>query len=193
MPKKSIRDEMLARRKQLAAETCVSRSLRIQKRFLEAPEFVDAKALGIYSPILNEVFTEEIFHVAHRMGKKVAYPRVRERILEFVEVSGPKELSPGSFGILEPKGSEAISPGLLDVLVVPGVAFDLAGYRLGYGKGFYDRFLHFSTRPGVLVGLCFESQIITALPRETHDVRMDMLVTEERTLRFCEILVKSHQ
>lgn len=186
MPKKSIREEMLARRKCLAAATCLGLSLKIQERLLAIPEFAAADILALYSPMLNEVFTEEIFTVARRLGKKVAYPRVRENTMDFVEVSDRSHLAPGAFGILEPTGSRVLPLASLDLLVVPGVAFDLAGYRLGYGKGFYDRLLHHREDRGVLVGLCFELQMVGTLPAETHDVRMDLIVTEERTLGFCD-------
>jgi 5-formyltetrahydrofolate cyclo-ligase len=187
MPKKSIRDEMLLRRKGLAATTCLGLSLRIQERLLASPEFTAADRLALYSPVLNEVFTEEIFSVSRRLGKRVAYPRVCGTTLEFVAVSDRSELCPGIYGIPEPKGSRIMSLDSLDLLLVPGVAFDMAGHRLGYGKGFYDRILHRRAAHALLVGLCFEQQLIRALPVETHDVRMDMIITEEHTLGFGDL------
>lgn len=184
MPKKSIRGELLARRKSLAAATCLGLSLRAQERLLETPQFAAASTLALYCAIRNEVFTEAVFSAARRLGKTVAYPRVREAGLEFVEVADRQELGRGAFGILEPTGSRLIPLTGLDLVVVPGVAFDLAGYRLGYGKGFYDRVLHGCEERGALAGLCFEMQVVDALPAETHDVRMDVIVTEERTLGF---------
>jgi 5-formyltetrahydrofolate cyclo-ligase len=190
MPKKSIRDEMLGRRKALAATTCLGLSLRIQARLLASPEFAASDHLALYSPVMNEVFTEEIFSVSLRLGKKVAYPRVCEETLEFVEVEDRSELCPGAYGILEPRGSRVISLASLDLLLVPGVVFDTAGHRLGYGKGFYDRVLHRRAGHALLVGLCFEQQLIRTLPAETHDVRMDMIITEERTLGFGDLPVE---
>lgn len=188
MPKKSIRGQILARRKQLSFETCLSRSLKIQQRLLETEEFAKACSLAIYSPILNEVSTEYVFRVAKRMGKKVAYPRVREDRLEFVEVAECKDLRTGTFGVLEPVGSTLMPLSTIDLVVVPGVAFDMAGHRLGYGKGFYDRVLHECGQRGLLIGLCFEFQTVSSLPVESHDIRMDMLITEDRTLRFDNLL-----
>lgn len=184
MPKKSIREEMLARRKALPPAACLGLSLRVQERLLASSEFAAAECLALYSPVLNEVFTEEIFAVSRRLGKRVAYPRVSGTILEFAEVTERGELSPGTFGILEPTGSRVVPPSSFDLLLVPGVAFDLSGHRLGYGKGFYDRILHRRAGHALLAGLCFEQQLVEALPAETHDVRMDMIFTEERTLGF---------
>lgn len=182
MPKRSIRDELLARRRHLAVETCLGRSLAAQQSLLLAPEFVAATVVALYSPVRNEVFTEEIFTEARRCGKIVAYPRVRGALLEFVEVKERQELETGAYGILEPCGVHVVPLAALELIVVPGVAFDLAGHRLGYGKGYYDRLLHECR--GLLVGLCFDFQLVEKLPAEAHDVRMNMVVTDERTLHF---------
>jgi 5-formyltetrahydrofolate cyclo-ligase len=175
---------MLAMRKHLAAETCLSLSLQIQGRLLDSKEFQAAKAVALYSPVLNEVFTEQVFREALVRGKLVAYPRVRGNELEFVHVLDASDLRPGAFGVLEPVGTSIVSPASLDLAVVPGVAFDRAGYRLGYGKGFYDRGLHGSRCPVFLAGLCFEQQLVNRLPAEEHDVRMDILFTEKGRYDF---------
>ncbi len=184
MPKKAIREQMLARRKHQAAETCLALSLKIQERFLSTPEYTNAGAIALYSPVFNEVFTEEIFTLACWDGKQVSYPRVRGDLLEFVRVSALTDLAPGAFGILEPTGAGTVSVAELDLLVVPGVAFDAGGFRLGYGKGFYDRVLHRCESRGVLCGLCFDFQRLEALPSETHDIGMDLLITEKHIFRF---------
>lgn len=185
MPKRSIRDEMLARRRHLATDTCLGRSLLAQQQLLQTPEFAAATVVGLYSPVRNEVFTEEIFTAARLAGKTVAYPRVRVDQLDFVVVTQRQELVPGAFGILEPGGVKIVPLAALELVVVPGVAFDFAGHRLGYGKGYYDRFLQ--EGQGCLVGLCFDFQLVTKLPAEIHDVRMDLLVTDERTLRCADL------
>lgn len=182
MPKKTIREQILARRKYLSAEACLRDSLRAQDRLLATAEFAAAAAIALYSPISNELFTEEICHEALRQGKRVAYPRVAGDGLNFVEVGDLTELVPGAFGILEPSGSRVLPLSRLDMIVVPGVAFDLLGGRLGYGKGFYDRILH-QQDAGWLVGLCFELQLADRLPTETHDVLMDLVVTDRRIVR----------
>lgn len=159
-------------------------SFRIQERVLCSAEFKKASGLAIYSPVWNEVFTEEIFRTARRAGKRTAYPRVHGKSLEFIEVTDLRELVPGQFGILEPAAAPTIPLAELDLVVVPGVAFDSTGHRLGYGAGFYDRVLQDCENRGLLVGLCFEFQILEKLPAEDHDIRMDMVISEESSYRF---------
>ena len=182
MPKNSIREQILARRKRLCAEVCLQDSLLAQGRLVATAEFTSAAVVGLYSPILNELFTEEISREALLQGKRVAYPRVAGQCLEFVEVKDHAALVPGAFGILEPADCRVVPVATLDLIVVPGVAFDLQGGRLGYGKGFYDRVLH-RRGAGRLAGLCFEFQLVDQLPTETHDILMDLVITERRIVR----------
>ena len=184
MPKKPIRAALLAQRKHLSLDTCLHQSLVVQEQFLQLPEFAVARTLALYSPILNEVFTEEVFAQARKLGKRVVFPRVQGSEMQFFEVAGHEELQVGNFGILEPQGAQSIPIAELDLLVVPGVAFDQSGHRLGYGKGYYDRLLQQRLPHCRLVGFCFEFQLVASLPAEAHDIRMDLLVTEQRTLRL---------
>lgn len=184
MPKKPIRAALLTQRKHLSLDTCLHQSLVVQERFLQLPEFAAARTLALYSPILNEVFTEEVFAQARKLGKRVVFPRVQGPAMQFFEVTGREELQAGNFGILEPQGTQSIPIAELDLLLVPGVAFDQAGHRLGYGKGYYDRLLQQRSPHCSLVGFCFEFQLVASLPVEAHDIRMDLLVTEQRTLRL---------
>jgi 5-formyltetrahydrofolate cyclo-ligase len=193
MPKRSIRDDLLARRRHLADATCLGSSIRAQRRLLESAEFAAAASLALYSSIHNEVFTEEILSAARRRGMQVSYPRVHGATLEFVEVREGCELAPGAFGVLEPTGSLVVPLPSVDLVVVPGVAFDYAGHRLGYGKGFYDRVLHDCAGRATKIGLCFDFQLLPALPAEKHDVCMDLVITEERLLRFAPDAQHQHQ
>lgn len=191
MPKPSIRRAMLALRKQMPAAECLTKSLQVQQRFMLLPEFGAANVVALYSPFRNEVFTEEIFRKARLRGKRIAFPRVGENALEFQEVSELSELTSGSFGILEPAGGRRISLEEIDLMAVPGLAFCMQGYRLGYGQGFYDRVLHGVTRRSMLAGLCFEQQLVSELPIEEHDIPMDLILTEARTHRCSRIQVFS--
>lgn len=184
MLKTSVRNEILKRRRQLSYEGCLAQSLRIQQRLLATSEFRAAESLALYSPVHNEVFTEELFHHAREQDKRVVYPRVRGDDLEFARVDRRDSLAHGAFGVLEPTGAELAEPARLDLIVVPGVAFDRSGYRLGYGKGFYDRALHDTSGRTVRVGLCYDFQLVDVLPAEKHDIAMDLIVTEEHILRF---------
>ena len=183
MPKRSIRETLLQQRRHLSLDTCLAKSLQAQARLMTSKEFTAAAIIALYQPVFNEVFTEAIFHGSRQAGKVVVYPRVRGTALEFVRVDELAGLVPGRFGILEPVGTELVAVAAIDLMVVPGVAFDLGGHRLGYGKGFYDRALHAQPLRGVLVGLAFDFQIVPELPAEGHDIPMDLLVTEERIIQ----------
>jgi 5-formyltetrahydrofolate cyclo-ligase len=90
----------------------------------------------------------------------------------------------GAYGILEPDdASEIIDPDRADLIIVPGIAFDMAGKRVGYGKGYYDRVLHHLEGSGRLVGFCYDWQLVKGIAGEPHDVTMDMLITEKRVIR----------
>lgn len=114
-------------------------------------------------------------------GKRIAMPRVEGDDLKFHWVASRAELRPGRFGILEPVGEVPDAGSGFDLILVPGMAFDLRGGRLGRGKGFYDRFL--SNARGLRVGVCFEDQIVGDVPVEPHDLRMNFVVTPSAIYR----------
>jgi len=145
--------------------------------------FSEAATIALYAPIRNEVDTALIFGEARRVGKRVLYPRVCNEEMLFYEVEDAGELKQGAFGILEPcVTGEGLPPDAADLIVVPGVAFDSSGHRLGFGKGYYDRFLARLRRPVILVGLCHDFQLLKQVPREEHDIRMQYIVTEQRVV-----------
>ena len=184
MPKRSIRSQFLAERKSRPIETCIGSSVKIQQRFLQSSSFRDASCLALYSAIHKEVLTETVFKQALAVGKTLVYPRIKGDELEFVEVLTPADLAPGAFGVLEPQGHTLVPIESLDLVVVPGVVFDHAGHRLGYGRGFYDRALAACRSDCVRVGFAYDFQLIEALPVAGHDKTLSVLMTESRTLNF---------
>jgi len=113
-------------------------------------------------------------------GKKVYLPKtwLKERRLTFHRVYSFSDLVPGPFGLLEPNPkNEETDLGSLDVMFVPGLAFDVKGYRLGYGGGFYDRMLRETS--ALKVGVCYSFQLVESLPVEPHDVPVDLILTED--------------
>jgi len=181
MQKQLVRTALLKLRRHLSQERCFAASLAIQTRFLQAPEYLHSKTVALYSPIQNEVQTELVMHRALEDGKVPVYPRVGSEGLEFVALEHPGALTPGSFGVLEPAFGRGVSREEIDVFVIPGVAFDVRGVRLGYGKGYYDRVLGGYCQ-GPLIGFCYEFQLLDRLPAEVHDCRMNRIITENRTL-----------
>jgi 5-formyltetrahydrofolate cyclo-ligase len=125
-----------------------------------------------------------VFAEALAALKLVLYPAVCGEGLVFRRVLGLKGLQRGAFGISEPASScEAYDPHEADLFVIPGVAFDLQGKRIGYGKGYYDKTLHSIEGQGKLVGFCHDFQLVENIADEPHDVKMDILITEKRVLR----------
>jgi 5-formyltetrahydrofolate cyclo-ligase len=119
-------------------------------------------------------------------GKRVAVPLVDDpsHSLLFFEIHGLDELSPGRFGVLEPgRGSEQMTLSETDLVLVPLVAWDDRGHRIGYGRGYFDRALAMRG-PSLAIGLALESQHVQTIPEVPSDVSMDMVVTEKRVLRF---------
>ena len=186
MPKRSLRSQLLALRRALSHdEWCVSSSAA-QRNLLSLGEFVRAECVALYAPAHNETDTGLILTAAFQSGKRVLYPAVCGHHMVFRHVERLEELQQGTFGILEPCATAAEHQAdEADLIVVPGVAFDQSGHRIGYGKGFYDRFLHHPGRTASLVGLCHDFQLTDgAIPADSHDIPMDIVVTDERIIRI---------
>ncbi len=177
MGKALIRKQLLNLRRQLDSSTHLRLSQQVQQQLLGSECFIRAKALALYSPINNEVATEHIFSAAKRLNKKIYYPRVRGDELEFFEVLTATELLPESFGVTEPIAGKTNSVSELDLVIVPGVTFDLKGHRLGYGRGFYDRQLTGKLTGTVSVGLGFKNSVFDLSPTEDHDQALDFVAT----------------
>ena len=184
MPKKALRQMMLAKRRMLSSHAVTTASLIIQKTFLGTAEFSKAEVLGLYAPYNNEVKTTYLMNQALILDKKVLFPVVFNDGLIFRRITDPTKLHPGFYGILEPAAScTAYEIQSLDIVIVPGIAFDVHGRRIGYGKGFYDKALHLFEGKGRLVAFCYDFQLVDEIIQEPHDVNMDIIVTEKRVIR----------
>jgi 5-formyltetrahydrofolate cyclo-ligase len=182
MPKGTLRTVTLAKRRELAPEQAAEKSLALQKRCLALPEFQRADTVALYAAVQREVDTAFLAAAALDAGKRVLFPAVIGDDLEFRQVRSLADLVPGRFKIPEPVG-EPCRIVEADLIVVPGVAFDCCGRRIGYGKGYYDRSLHLLEGSGKLVGFCYDFQLVEEIVGESHDVTMDLVVTELRVVR----------
>jgi 5-formyltetrahydrofolate cyclo-ligase len=180
MRKAAVRKQVLALRCRLDPLTYLQLSGEIQQRLLQSDCFLSAKRLALYSPIRNEVATEQIFMAALRAGKRVFYPRVSGEDLVFAAVSHLDQFVTGAFGVAEPISDHCVGTADLDLIVVPGVAFSAPGFRLGYGRGYYDRKLESKSSETASLGLAFDLQLCDLLPIEEHDQRLDFIVTETK-------------
>lgn len=175
---------MLELRKSFSVEEARSAALRVQQAFLASPEFSQARVLALYAPIHGEVDTSEVLRAALDTQKIVLFPAVCGDALRFIRVTDPDALRKGTFGIPEPcVTGEAVAPNRVDAVVLPGVAFDLSGRRIGYGKGFYDRAFHHLEGQGRLIGFCYDFQVLEEIAGESHDVAIDVIVTDSRVIR----------
>ena len=186
MPKRSLRSQLLAQRRALGHDAWLMSSHLAQQHLLSLDEYQRAECIALYAPAHNETDTAEILADAFDAGKRILYPAVCGKHMVFRLVEGLHSLQQGAFGILEPcatgidhQADEA------DLIVVPGVVFDLNGQRIGYGKGFYDRFLQHPGRKAHLVGLCHDFQLVdNAIPGEQHDIAMEIIVSERRIIHI---------
>jgi 5-formyltetrahydrofolate cyclo-ligase len=150
---------------------------------INSKEFKSAKTVGAYYAFGSEVRTNLIIEKAHSLGKKVALPSVEGETLTFYELSPGQCLVKGRFGIMEPLPYGPVDN--IDLLVVPGVAFDRQGYRLGYGKGYYDRYLEKNKKTiSLCAGLAYSFQLLNSLPLREHDMRLDAIATENEIHYF---------
>jgi 5-formyltetrahydrofolate cyclo-ligase len=144
----------------------------------ELPAFAGAGRIALYAALSDELPTRPLFDLAHGGGLAVSFPRVEGEALVFAEVARWEDLVRGRYGVRQPHPqAPRCGPGRL--IVVPGLAFDGHGRRLGRGGGYYDRALAAAEARGALrVGLAYEAQIVEAVPVEPHDQPVDVVVTE---------------
>jgi len=185
VPKRSLRSRMLDQRRQLSEAEVQHRSYAVQQRLLQLADYRQARTVAFYSPVHNEVSTVQLLRDALANRCSIVMPRVDGNELVFLLISSLEDLAPGSFGILEPKvGTEPVPLHRIDMILLPGVAFDGRGHRLGYGKGFYDRALAAPGNRAKRVGMAYDFQLVEQLPVFGHDMQLDLLVTETQVLSF---------
>jgi len=188
MPKITLRQSLNRQRRQLDDSARARLGAAAQSRLLANDVYRDAASVALYAPCRGEVDTAQLFVSARAAGKQVVYPRVVHDQLQFVPVDDVASLQVGSFGICEPPDGDGVPVSAIDLMLIPGIAFSRDGHRLGSGYGYYDRTLGTQGRPGVLVGLAYDFQLLETLPSEPHDVPLDLLVTDVRTLVFAPSL-----
>jgi 5-formyltetrahydrofolate cyclo-ligase len=184
--KRALRERVLARRDRLSAAARRAHSARVFEHLVTLPELTSAAGVMCFVSFGSEVDTAPLVRWCLDQGKRVALPRiVGRRHMEAFWVTDPAaDLESGSYGIREPRaGLPQASPETIDLIVVPGSAFDRSGDRMGYGGGFYDTFLPRLRPRTPRVAIAFELQLIDDVPEEDHDLGVDVLVTERGVLR----------
>jgi 5-formyltetrahydrofolate cyclo-ligase len=158
----------------------------VQQNVLDLEELRRARCVALYAAMPLEVSTDILIRNFLAEGKVVLLPRTvwSERRMDMVRVSDPDtDLAPGPKGIMEPIGEEIIAPGDIDLVIVPGRAFDRSCNRVGQGGGFYDSFLAGTRQDCVRCAPAFGMQIFDSVPVQAHDLPVDIVVTEKDIYR----------
>ena len=144
------------------------------------PRLVEAQTILAYYSLPDEVCTRQLIDELIAEGKTVLLPKVLDADrMELRRYTGPHDLAEGAYGIMEPVGEPFTDYALIDIALIPGMAFDASGHRLGRGRGYYDRFLNsqWSMVNGQwLIGLCFDFQKVPVLPSDDHDIPVDIVI-----------------
>ncbi|OPJ55235.1 5-formyltetrahydrofolate cyclo-ligase [Alkalithermobacter paradoxus] len=185
--KKEFRKKVLALRKKQNADEITQNSSLIFDNLCSIREFEDSNTVMVYLDFNNEVKTDKIIKHLLSLNKRVLIPitilKTKELIpSQIMDIENETFIS--TFGIREPKREfiRKVNKNEIDLVIVPGVAFDKNGYRLGYGGGFYDKFL--SDLNCITVGIAFEFQIFDCIPKEDHDIKLDYIVSEKRVIKI---------
>lgn len=177
--KTEMREKYLAVRDAIPSEQKDAFDKKIYDRLVASITYRHSTDVLLYASFRNEVDTWRIFESALRDGKRVAFPCCNaDNTMTFRYVTDREQLKERTFGILEPdEACEKCVPSNFSLLIVPGLIFDKGGYRIGYGKGFYDRFL--STFEGVSIGLCYSKLQLPEVPRGRFDRHVDVVISEK--------------
>lgn len=175
--KKEIRKKYKTMRDQMDQREVRTLSERICEHIINLDDFSKAEYIYAYYPLGNEADIRAAVEEAWRLGKRVAFPKVFGDEMRFFEIDDFSHLHPGTFGVMEPEENQPADWQQV-LILVPGVAFDMTGNRMGFGKGYYDRYLE-QMPEAVTVGIAYGLQIAEYIPTEPTDVRLNYVVTEE--------------
>jgi len=177
--RKSLRSLLLEKRDNTSFDFMKIASEKIQKKIKKINAFRNAQKIGVYYPIGSEILTQDIIQELLSNGKDVFLPKVMGEKMEFRKITDFSSLEKGSFDIMEPKDDCQVDNDL-EVVIVPTVGISPIGVRLGYGHGFYDRFL--AEHKSVTISLTLEKQIVKNIPKSEHDIIIDWIISEDQIL-----------
>lgn len=181
--KNELRIHFLKLRSRLTQAEIEKKSNLICQKVLDFGEATDKSRFGVYLATKGEVDTRFLINKLVSQKKDIFLPRFNEveKVYYFVRFSNWNDLEAGYFGIMQPKNSKKVDIKSLDVVFFPGLAFDKNGVRLGWGTGVYDKLLTGSE--ALKIGLAYDFQVAKSLPKEAHDIKVDLIVTEKRILK----------
>ena len=188
--KEILRRKWMIKRKKIFEEKGLKKSKEITKKLLSLEEINKFKNIMIYVSYQSEVNTENLIISLLNKNKKVFAPYCikDKKRMEIVEINDfDKDLEKGAYGIKEPRKSlknKKFAPKNLDVVIVPGVAFSKNGYRIGYGGGYYDRFLTRLKDETLTIGINYDEMVFNSIPTDEHDLAVDMIITDKKILQI---------
>lgn len=175
MDKTELRREIRARKRAMTEEEIETRSAKLAQLFFASEAYQNAKTIYGYLPYNQEVCTVPMLERALRDGKKVAVPKVYGEEMKFLYLDDLNAVAKGYAGIPEPIADEPVAQDKTALVLMPGLAFDPQGHRIGYGGGFYDKFLAAEPHHPTLA-LCYEFQMLPKLDVEDHDIPVDTVL-----------------
>jgi 5-formyltetrahydrofolate cyclo-ligase len=190
--KASLRKQVAQARDGLAPEELRAKSREIGSRLFQLPEYSAASVILFFASFRSEVETGPMIRQALAMGKRVVLPKVQGKELGLFEIKDfDADVSVGAWGIHEPHEKNPVALDTVDLIIVPGLAFDERGNRLGYGAGFYDKLLATFTK--TTAALAYEVQVVPNVPAAGHDVPIQKIVTEKRIITAQRAEGKAHR
>ncbi len=184
--KETLRQRIMILRECMTNEDREKASYYVLDSFFKLPEYQNAEAIFAFAGFGSEVSTLNAVFKMINSGKKVSLPRViDDTTMEFFEVRKISDIQKSSYGIPEPRGNNEPVDYRPDIIIMPGVAFDRKFNRLGYGKGYYDRYLRLKGYDRFVwkIALGFSCQVVHRVPVDKYDVAMDMVITEKDVIR----------
>lgn len=181
--KDRLRRRLLKKRSTLSHKSVISKSDQIFKKIILFREIKNADNFLIYLSKDNEVDTKRIIDYLLSRKRTILVPAflTSEGTYKIVRFSGFDNLEAGLYQILQPKDPDLATAGLIDVVIIPGIGFDKMGTRLGYGKGVYDQLL--ADSPAFKIGLAYHFQVVDGLPKEAHDLVVNVIITESKIFK----------
>ena len=177
--KNHIRNRYKEIRRAIGAAEAEEKSCLAAQVFLDSDLYKNSKIIMLYMPLKNETDTKGIIKKAFEDGKSLVFPVTERESGEITPYFAEKDtcFKKGNFSVFEPYDTQKADPEAIDVVLVPGIAFDKSGNRIGYGKGCYDKFL--KNTKSVRVGYCYEAQLCEKIPADSLDEKMDCIITEK--------------
>ena len=185
--KTDIRKKILKKRDDIPREVKSIKDSLIKQGLFSQRDFVNAKSIFFYASFRSEVETLRMIKESIEMGKEVILPKVNKEknVLMLFEIKDIEELSPGYMGIPEPSlhDTRLVDLDDIDLVIIPGAAFDYSGNRLGYGGGYYDILLSERKKKIPVIALAYEEQLVDEIPSEPHDIKVDVIITDKRIIK----------